>query len=201
MAKDLQAIEALEELVRRHKANPLKYAKMHKKQQAATIANAAIRALFWGNRVGKTEWGAMEVARYATAEHPNRALEPPYEIWCACPSFDAQEDTTQKKLSSYLPPSRIKKITKLRGDIIRTIKLDNDVTIKFMSYEQNREKFQGAGKRLIWFDEEPPKDIWDECLAREEAGQDLDIILTMTPIKGMTWVYDDIYLKTDDPDI
>ena len=64
-----------------------------------------------------------------------------------------------------------------------------------------REKFQGAGKRLIWFDEEPPHDIWEECFVRSEAGVPLDIILTMTPVNGMTWVYDEIYLDTDNPDI
>ncbi len=34
-----------------------------------------------------------------------------------------------------------------------------------------------------------------------EAGQRLDIILTMTPVNGQTWVYNEIYLNTDNPDI
>lgn len=196
-----QAVAAIAEMERRRRVNPIKYVKEHNKQREITARPERIRAAFWGNRVGKTEWGAHEVTRYAIGEHPFRQLDPPYEIWSICPSFDAQEDTTQKKLLACLPPGRIKSRSNLRGNILRSIEIDNGVRIRFMSYEQAREKFQGAGKRLIWFDEEPPKDIWDECLARIEAGQDLDVILTMTPIKGMTWVYDDLYLNTSDPDI
>jgi len=186
---------------RRKVDNPLKYAKRHPKQLQAYMAQEAIRALFWGNRVGKTEWGAEEVSEYATAHHEYREISPPFDIWAICPSFEVQESTTQKKLLAYLPPKDIAHIDYIRGRIIRKITLKNGVNIIFKSYEQGREKFQGAGVRLIWFDEEPPKDIWEECFVRVEAGQQLDVILTMTAIKGMTWVYDEIYLATDNKDL
>lgn len=174
---------------------------MHAKQDQATQSMAAIRALFWGNRVGKTEWGAQETTRYGLNNHPYRVIGEPVEIWCACPSFDAQEETTQKKLLSYLPESAIAHVDYLRGRIHKRTLLKNGTVIGWKSYEQGREKFQGTGKRLIWFDEEPPKDIWEECFVRVEAGQQLDVILTMTAIKGMTWVYDRIYLATNNPDL
>lgn len=157
--------------------------------------------MFWGNRVGKTEWGGQEVARYALIEHPHRHILPPIEIWCACPSYDQQKETTQKKLEKYIPPHRIVDVTYIKKNTWGEIRLDNGSKISFKSYEQGREKFQGTGKRLIWFDEEPPKDIWEECFVRSEAGIPLDIIMTMTPINGMTWVYDDIYLDTNNPDL
>lgn len=181
--------------------NPLTYAKQHDKQKLCTATPHAIRALFWGNRVGKTEWGASETTRYATANHPYREVKPAVEIWCACPSYEVQEETTQKKLLAYLPPDEIESISYLRGKIIKKIRMKNGTIIDFKSYDQGREKFQGTGKRLIWFDEEPPKDIWEECFVRVEAGQPLDVILTMTAVKGMTWVYDDIYLNTSNPDL
>lgn len=181
--------------------DPLKYAKQHPKQQAATAAMEPIRALFWGNRVGKTEWGAQEVASYALNRHPNRIAGEPVEIWCICPSFDAQEETTQKKLLTYLPEHEISHVDYIRGRIIKKMVLKNGSIISFKSYEQGREKFQGSGKRLIWFDEEPPHDIWEECFVRVEAGVQLDVLLTMTAIKGMTWVYDEIYLATDNKDL
>jgi phage terminase large subunit-like protein len=161
----------------------------------------AIRALFWGNRVGKTEWGAQETARYSEGKHPYRLILPPIEIWCACPSFDQQKETTQKKLARYIPKHRIKDITYVKKNTWGELILDTGTQINFKSYEQGAEKFQGTGKRLIWFDEEPPRDIWEECFVRSEAGIPLDIILTMTAVKGMTWVYDDIYLDTDNPDL
>lgn len=189
------------EMERRVADDPLKYAKQHFKQKEATAAEQAIRALFWGNRVGKTEWGAQEVSRYVTNKHPYRHIGSPIEIWCACPSFDAQEETTQKKLLTYIPEKDIDHVDYLRGRIIRKMRLKNGNIITFKSYDQGREKFQGSGKRLIWFDEEPPHDIWEECFVRVEAGQQLDVLLTMTAIKGMTWVYDEIYLGTGNEDL
>jgi phage terminase large subunit-like protein len=66
-------------------------------------------------------------------------------------------------------------------------------------------RFAGAAKRWIWFDEEPPREIWSECMARIAAGKDLDIWLTMTPIfedntgrrVGMTWAYKELYRRQD----
>lgn len=197
----LAYLELLEEKERRVREHPLAYAKQHDKQRECSASLEAIRALFWGNRVGKTEWGAQEVTRYATNDHPYRDIGEPVEIWAACPSFDAQEETTQKKLMSYLPAKEIGRIDYLRGKIIKKITMKNGSIITFKSYDQGRDKFQGAGKRLIWFDEEPPHDIWEECFVRVEAGQELDVILTMTAIKGMTWVYDELYLSTNNPDL
>ncbi len=197
----IELLQQQDELERRRAERPLDYCKRHPKQISAHEAMQAIRALFWGNRVGKTEWGGEEVAEYATLHHKYRELRPPFEIWCACPSFDVQEHTTQLKLLRYIPKKAIKRIDYLRGRIIKKIELHNGVTLVFKSYEQGREKFQGAGVRLIWFDEEPPKDIWEESFVRVEAGQQLDVILTMTAVKGMTWVYDRIYLDTGNPDL
>jgi len=112
-----------------------------------------------------------------------------------------QKDTTQKKLEKYLPVKSIKHITYVKAGTWGEIELTNGTKINFKSYEQGREKFQGAAKRLIWFDEEPPKDIWEECVVRQEAGQQLDIIMSMTPIKGMTWVYDDLFMQTGREDL
>lgn len=154
---------------------------------------------------GNTEIGAQVVAEVALGKHP---IIQSGEIWSFCPSFDEQKDTTQKKLLSYLPENKILDTTYLRKGIIRELTIDasngtgngRKSKITFKSYEQGREKAQGAGKVLIWFDEEPPKDLFEECFVRQEAGITLRILMTMTPIKGMTWVYDDIYLKTSNAD-
>lgn len=131
---------------------------------------------------------------------PKRNVILPIEIWAACPSFDAQKETTQKKLERYLTKDKIADITYVKKGVWGEVLLIDGSRINFKSYEQGREKFQGAGKRVIWFDEEPPKDIWEECFVRSEAGIPLDIIMTMTPVNGMTWVYDDIYLATGNND-
>lgn len=210
----------LAEKERRFKLNPIKYTPQHRKQIEASLSTKAIRALFWGNRVGKTDWGAQEVASYLDGYSRDditmrtnddkfikmpvinkRKIVLPIEIWAACPSYDLQKETTQKKLERYLPNDKIADITFIKKGVWGEVKMKDGSRINFKSYEQGREKFQGAGKRLVWFDEEPPKDIWEECFVRSEAGIPLDIILTMTPVNGMTWVYDDIYMATDNPDL
>ena len=52
---------------------------------------------------------------------------------------------------------------------------------------------------FVWFDEEPPFDIYRECQMRvlDKKG---DIFGTMTPLKGLTWVYDEIYLNQNNND-
>ncbi len=215
----LELIQLLMEKERRMGLNPLKYSKRHYKQYRFLTSDKVIRALFWGNRVGKTEVGAQAVADYVTDQQPNfidvlmrngqqhrfpyhkRTVHRPIEIWCACPSYDVQKETTQKKLERYIPPHLIKHITYIKSGTWGEVELKDGTKINFKSYEQGRSKFQGAGKRVIWFDEEPPRDIWEECFVRSEAGVPLDIILTMTPVNGMTWVYDEIYLDTDNPDL
>src|SRR5690349_2624838 len=72
-----------------------------------------------------------------------------------------------------------------------------------MTYEQDREKFAGTSRHWIWFDEEPPKDIYDECKLRILDTEGC-IYLTMTPVDGMTWTFDEIHLKGltgEDPNI
>jgi phage terminase large subunit-like protein len=175
--------------------------RQHTKQLEFRSSNAKIRAFIGGNRTGKTVCGAQEVVRYAFGIHESRLVESPCEIWCACPSYDQQLETTQKKLQAMIPKYRIKDVTFIKKNVWGRIELDNGTIISFKSYEQGADKFQGTGKRLIWFDEEPPRDIWEESFVRVEAGIPLDIILTMTPVNGLTWTYDEIFLATHNPDI
>ena len=197
-------LEKLKELNRRNQAveeymrdNRLSYYYPHDKQKAFHAADKPIKLFFAGNRVGKTEACAVEAVRVLLGTHK---LIPRGSVWSFCPSFDEQKDTTQQKVFKYLPPKEIKEIIWLRKGIAREIILNNGEKITFKSYEQGREKAQGAGKRLIWFDEEPPKDIYEECFVRQEAGKSLYIILSMTPVKGMTWIYDTLYTNTQNTD-
>ena len=67
-------------------------------------------------------------------------------------------------------------------------------TIGFKSCDQGREKFQGSSLDFVWFDEEPPKDVYEECLMRVMDKQG-EIFGTMTPLKGQTFIYSEIYLN------
>lgn len=188
---------------RRVRENPLRYFRPHAKQREFMEADRTLRAFLGGNRTGKSQVGGAEVARIVLGEHPFIA---PSSGWSWCPSFDVQKETTQAKLLQYIPDHRIDwdRTVWLRKGILRELVV-RDATgtphsVTFKSYEQGRDKAQGAGLGWQWFDEEPPKDVFTEASVRSEAGVPLYLFLTMTPVKGMTWVYTDIYLRTDNPD-
>lgn len=89
---------------------------------------------------------------------------------------------------------------------LRVLHFRNGSRVQFMSAEQPREKHQGATLDRVHFDEEPPppngQSIYEEsrwrCAAK--AGQ---LMFTMTPLvgAGMTWTYDELYQRRDDPDV
>lgn len=201
----------LKEKKKRLGITPLDTIREHDKQLKLTCSNKINRWFLGGNRTGKTEWGAHECARFLHKRHPAIDLTTgPYkneniEGWACCPSYDVQVETTQPKLLSLLNPERIVEKYHLRHNIITTIKYKADdgtiSSLTFKSYEQGREKFQGAGKHFIWFDEEPPFDVYEEATIRSKAGYPLYSFTSMTPVNGMTWVYDKIYLNTEDQNL
>lgn len=48
-------------------------------------------------------------------------------------------------------------------------KSGDNSTLGFKSYDQGREKWQGETLDVVWFDEEPPMDIYMEGLTRTNA--------------------------------
>lgn len=58
---------------------------------------------------------------------------------------------------------------------------------QFKTYEQGREAWQGPTLDLVWFDEEPPGDIYEEGLTRTNRT-DGPVVLTFTPLLGMSEV-------------
>jgi phage terminase large subunit-like protein len=60
-------------------------------------------------------------------------------------------------------------------------------TLAFKFYEKGREKWQGETLDGVWFDEEPPQDIYSEGLTRTNATGGI-VYLTCTPLMGMTEV-------------
>jgi phage terminase large subunit-like protein len=68
-------------------------------------------------------------------------------------------------------------------------------TLGFKSYDQGRTKWQGETLDFVWFDEEPPADIYTEGLTRTNATRGM-VWLTFTPLKGMSEV---VHLFKDCP--
>lgn len=186
--------------------------KIHKKQIAFHKCKKRNRWVFGGNRSGKTECGAAETVWLACGNHPYRKNKPDVFGWVVSVTTQVQRDVAQKKVLDYLRPDRIADIVMLSGrkdnprrGVIDQIVVKNAFggtsVIGFKSCDQGREKFQGSSLDFVWFDEEPPEDIYRECLMRvvDKRG---DIFGTMTPLKGLTFVYDEIFLnRRNNPEV
>ena len=210
----LRAVEA--ELARRRASDRLaRYntgRKKHKKQLAFHKCKKRNRWVFGGNRSGKTECGAVEAVWMARGCHPYRRNRKDVFGWVVSPTMQVQRDVAQKKILSYLRSDQIADIVMVSGrkdnpaaGIVDQIVVKNVLggtsVIGFKSCDQGRERFQGSSLDFVWFDEEPPKDIYEECLMRviDRRG---DIFGTMTPLKGLTFVYEEIYMnRGNDPEI
>ena len=176
---------------------------MHKKQLEFHKSQYKNRWVFGGNRSGKTECGAVETVWLATGTHPYKTNKNNISCWVVSLSSQVQRDVAQSKILYYLNPDLIVDIVMSQGKkeapylgIIDTIIVKNALggtsKIGFKSCDQGREKFQGTSLDFVWFDEEPPYDIYLECKMRviDRCGE---IFGTMTPLKGLTWVYNEIY--------
>lgn len=204
----LRVIES-ELLKRRAGDNLSKYnsTKIHQKQLAFHRCEKRNRWVFGGNRSGKSECGAVEVVYMSRGIHPYREnRKEGVSGWVVSLSRQVQRDVAQEKILRYLNPSWIDSIVMSSGradspqngiiDFITVKNVFGGISkIGFKSCDQGRDKFQGASLDFVWFDEEPPYDIYRECQMRV-LDREGDIFGTMTPLKGLTWVYDEIYLNS-----
>lgn len=177
----------------------------HDKQKEFHSSTAKKRLYIGGNRSGKTTAGVAEMIWYARGQHPfKRVYEPPVQLRVIGVDFKrGVKSILLPQYKRWVPPSMLKNGSWDRsydndGNILTLL---NSSTIEFMSYEQETDKFAGVPRHAVHYDEEPPFHIYDESQARL-IDYDGDAWFTMTPVEGMTWVYDELYLpavegKTD----
>ena len=163
------------------------------------------RAFIAANRVGKTLAGAFEMTLHLTGNYPEwwqgRRFAAPVVAWASGDSSKTTREIIQLALfgrfhepgTGMIPREKIVRTTTKTGiaDCLETIYVQHvsggisEVQLK--SYDQMREAFQGTNRHVIWLDEEPPADIYVECLLRTMVvnGQ---VLITATPLQGMTEV-------------
>ena len=186
--------------------------KKHLKQIEFHKCNKKNRWVFGGNRSGKTECGAVEVVYLARGIHPYRKMTKATSGWVVSLSSQVQRDVAQAKIMHYLNPDWIEDVVMSSGrkdnalngviDYILVKNVFGTISrIGFKSCDQGREKFQGTSLDYVWFDEEPPEDIYIECKMRV-MDINGELFGTMTPLKGLTFVYNEIYLNQhNDPNV
>ena len=182
---------------------------LYKKHTLALAKGATCRQrmVLAANRVGKTEGISLYEAKlHATGVYPHwwrgrRFDDKAPLIWCAGDTSKTVRDIIVRKLlgpvgeegTGLIPGDSIIKISASSGirdsadSIYVRHKSGGQTAIVMKSYDQRRESFQGTEVDFIVLDEEPPMDIYQECLVRTMTNQG-SIILTFTPFLGMSEV-------------
>lgn len=186
-------------------------------KQATFAECQALEAWFAAaNRAGKSDGLAAIVAAYLRfgvfdpkAIYRNERLQlggAPAAVLLASPTFDLLNSVLLPKLfdngrvppnqahAPFIPQREIAEFSERK----RFIRLKNGSMAHLGAYEQGRELFQGKAVQLVGFDEVPPKDIYQECSLRIEAGTRLLIrgAMTLLPEKRQFetqghWFYGD----------
>lgn len=177
------------------------------KQAAFHEGGAAHRERLFlaGNQLGKTVAGSCEYAYHLTGHYPDwwrgRRWGRPIVGWAAGVTAESTRDNPQRVLmgrpgrwgTGTIPSDRILDVSRAAGvrDLIDTVRVRHASggvsMLSFKFYEKGREKWQGETLDLVWFDEEPPVEIYSEGLTRTNATGGL-VYLTCTPVLGMTQV-------------
>lgn len=203
--------KVLEERIAKLKAeNALKLYKPYAKQAEFHAAGKAYRErlLMAGNQLGKTLSAGAEMAMHATGRYPDwwtgYTFDKGVPVWCAGVTGESTRDNPQRILygplgqpgTGMLPKDSLKDVTNKRGipNAVDTIVVKfggggdvqaSESLIGFKSYDQGREKWQGPTLGAVWFDEEPPSDIYTEGLTRTNVAMG-PVMLTFTPLQGMS---------------
>lgn len=168
------------------------------------------RLLMAGNQLGKTLSAGAETAMHVTGRYPDwwegHVKQQPFHCWVAGVTGETTRDNPQRILygplgspgTGMIPKDAIEDTAPRRGlaDALDTMVVKfgggGDVQagrtiIGFKSYDQGREKWQGPTLGLVWYDEEPPLDIYSEGLTRTNVGLN-PVYVTFTPLQGMSEV-------------
>lgn len=169
------------------------------------------RCMMAANRVGKTFGaGGYETACHLTGQYPDwwpgRRFEGPIRAWAAGKTNETTRDIVQSTLlgeiafrdgrkgftgTGVVPGETLGAVTWKQGvsDLADTIKVRHVSggwsTLGLKSYQQGRGSFEGTAQHIIWLDEEPPIEVYGECLIRTATTNGL-VYLTFTPLEGMS---------------
>lgn len=160
------------------------------------------RLMCAANRVGKTESvGGYELTMHLTGQYPEwwpgYRFTRPVRTWAAGDTSKTVRDIVQLKLlgplhdigTGLIPKQTIIDTSSKAGvaDAIDTIRIrhttGSESLLVLKSYDQRRESFQGTEQDVIWLDEEPPQDVYVECVLRTMTNSGL-ILVTFTPLSG-----------------
>jgi phage terminase large subunit-like protein len=161
------------------------------------------RIFMAGNRTGKTEAGAFEMACHLTGLYPDwwngKRFKNPIKAWASSLTGTKTRDTCQFKLlgqkidlgTGFIPKDFIERTTAKPGipDGIETVWVKHVSggmsELSFKSYDTGASGFVGTEMDVIWLDEECAYSIYSECLIRTMTTKGI-VYITFTPDNGMS---------------
>ncbi len=163
--------------------------------------------LMAGNQLGKTMSAGAQTAIWSTGQYPpwwkGRRYDRPTNFWVGSPTGQTLREGPQRILlgdvgewgTGMIPGRNIIDIRKAihgSSDQVESILVRHDPTGKISrlllkTYDQGRIRWQGATIDGVWFDEEPPDEVYGEGRTRTIVLNGL-VFLTFTPLLGMTEV-------------
>ncbi|MGF6174359.1 phage terminase large subunit-like protein [Ensifer sp. 4252] len=213
-------MELAMEIGRRQSSNRLRFYRPYARQTAFHAAGASFRERLFmaGNQLGKTLAGAAEAAMHLTGDYPEwwagRRFDRPIVMIGGSESHELTRDGVQRLLvgppmseedwgTGYIPKSAISGCTRrssasgaLDSVTVRHA-TGGTSTLLLKAYEQGRAKWQANTVDYVWFDEEPPEDVYFEGITRTNATGG-SVAVTFTPLKGMSSVVSRYLLEPSD---
>ncbi len=204
---------------RRRMRNRLAYYEPYPKQLEFHAAGRTYRErmLKAGNQQGKTWSAGFEVAMHLTGRYPDdwegKRFDKPIAAWASGVTGESTRDNPQRILlgrtgkfgTGSIPadcivgnPMPARGVANAIDTVLVKHVSGGTSVLQFKSYEKGREKWQGESLDLVWFDEEPPEDIYSEGLSRTNATGGI-VLITYTPLLGMSAVTTR-FLKESNPD-
>ncbi len=214
----LEMLKALDELERRKDyaghmryfpdEGPYAYTKYKKHVEFLNYgATKRERVFMAGNRVGKSIAGGFEMACHLTGHYPHwwegRRFLTATDCWASGDTGQTTRDIVQATMlgdnadwgSGMIAKEAILDIRMRPGgggavDLVWVRHACGQVSkLGFKSYDQKRRAFQGTSRHAIWLDEEPPLEVYGECLmrtAKTGAFPGGIVFVTFTPLMGIT---------------
>lgn len=202
------ALAAVERLLAQR---ALEFYEPYPKQMAFHEAGKSFaeRLLMAANQVGKTLAAGSETAFHLTGKYPDwwdgRRFARRVIGWTGSPTGQTSRDTVQRILlgrpgewgTGTIPKTDIVDIKRAAGSVPDQVE---SITVKHLSggeslivlksYDQGRIRWQGETIDFVWFDEEPPEDIYSEGKTRTQASKPhgVFVYMTFTPMLGMSGV-------------
>jgi len=211
---------AEKKLEQRRTENALKYYKPYSKQREFHDAGLkkTQRLFMAGNQLGKTWAGGFETAMHLSGRYPDwwrgRRFDSAVRFWCSGKDRLQHREAAQAVLlgppetealwgTGTIPKDAIDNVIRANGirnavDTITVRHVTGGISsLGFKSYDMDRQSWQGPTLHGVWFDEEPPEDIYTEGLTRTNKYGQFGYI-TFTPLLGMSLVVERFLLKATD---